>query len=279
MRNLWIFISKYNAFLLFIIFFLASLFLAISNNSYQKASVLNSSNKLIGEGYERLNEVHSYLRLAQINDSLAAENARLRTMLPGSFYNDSVETRLVLDTVNKTHYSYVVAKVVDNSVRQRTNYITINRGRKQGIEKGMGVMSATGVVGIVRDVSDNFATITSLLNTDIKISAAIRESKAFGSLVWGENYTNPETMVLQDIPNHIVIKRGEHIVTSGYSTLFPPGLEIGHIIAKHSKSGENFPDIIVKLHTDFATLQYVYVIKNAFASERASLDALRKTNE
>lgn len=279
MRNLWLFISKYSAFLLFSIFFILSLLLVISNNSFQKASAINTSNKFIGEGYARLAEVQTYLHLAQINDSLASENARLQNMLKSSYHNDSIISKAVTDTLNKVHYTYIVAKVVDNSIRQRTNFITINRGRKHGIEKGMGVMGANGVVGIVRDVSDNFSTVTSLLNTDIKISAAIRESKAFGSLVWGENIDDSKLMILQDIPNHIVVKRGEHIVTSGYSTLFPPGLDIGHIVGKRSRSGDNFPDIIVKLHTDFATLQYVYVIKNSFAAERAALDALKKPNE
>ncbi len=275
MRNLWLLISKYNAFFLFIIFFIASLYLVISNNSFQRSGVLNTSNKFIGEAYQRLDEFQSYLHLARINDSLAAENARLRSLQQSAYFDDSVKQQSVIDTLKRQQYTYIVARIVNNSVHQKENFITINRGSKHGIARGMGVICATGIVGIVRNVSENYATITSLLNTDTRISASIEESKAFGSLVWGEGIYDPELMLLQDIPNHIVVKKGQHVVTSGYSTLFPAGLFIGKITATRSKNGESFPDIIVKLHTDFSTMQYVYVIKNAFAAEKEQLESVR----
>lgn len=276
MRNLWLLISKYNAFVFFIIFFIASLYLVVSNNSFQRSGVLNTSNRFIGQAYQQLDEFRSYLRLAKINDSLAAENARLRSLQAGSFFDDSVVQQTITDTLKRQQYTYTVARIVNNSVHQKENFITINRGKRHGIARGMGVICATGIVGIVRDVSEDFATVTSLLNTDIKISASISESNAFGSLVWGEGIYNPELMLLQDIPNHIIVKKGQHVVTSGYSTLFPAGLIIGKVIGTRSKNGESFPDVVVKLHTDFSTMQYVYVIKNAFAAEKEQLELLRK---
>lgn len=278
MRNLWLLLSKYNAFFLFVIFFAASITLLVGNNSYQRSSFINSSNKLIGEAYSRVNKFQSYLRLAKENEELAAENAQLRSKLKEAFFDDSIAEQTVTDTARRQQYTYIVARVINNSVHQKDNYITINRGKRHGISKGMGVVCASGVVGIVKDVSDDFATITSLLNSDTKISASIAESQAFGSLVWGEGNYNPQIAILEDIPNHIIVKRGQHVVTSGYSTLFPSGLPIGRVISTRNKGGESFPDIIVKLNTDFSTLQYVYVIRNVFATEKENLEATTKNN-
>lgn len=272
MRNLWLLISKYNAFFLFIIFFIVSVALIIRNNSFQRAGVLNSSNQIIGQAYERMNQFQAYLRLAKVNDSLAAENARLRGLLKNAFFDDSVQQKTVKDTGARQQYTFIVARVINNSVHQKDNYLTINRGMRHGINRGMGVISSSGIVGIVKDVSSNFATITSLLNSDTKISASIAENQAFGSLVWGEGNHNPQIALLQDIPNHIIVKRGQHVVTSGYSTLFPAGLPIGRVIGTKAKGGDSFPEIEVMLHTDFSTLQYVYVIRNVFAAEKENLE-------
>ncbi|WP_407425369.1 rod shape-determining protein MreC [Arcticibacter sp.] len=276
MRNLWIFISKYNAFFFFIICFIISITLVVRNNSYQRSGVFNSANHFIGETYARINKAQRYLRLAEVNDSLAKENALLRQELKMSYFDDSVAEHTTKDTTSRQQYTYIVARVVNNSIHLKNNYITINRGKRHGIQSGMGVIGASGIVGIVKDVSEDFATIYSLLHSDTKISASIKESQAFGSLVWGEENTNPRLAVLQDIPNHISVKTGQHVVTSGYSTLFPAGLPVGRILRTRERGGESFPEIEVRLETDFATLQYVYVIKNLFGPEKEILENLSK---
>ena len=266
------FISKYNAFFFFIIFFVISLVLVVQNNSFQRASFLNSSNLIIGQSYQKVNSLQEYLRLAQINDSLARENARLRASLENSFYIDSVQENTVKDTTRLQQYTYVVGKVVNNSIHQKNNTITINKGSRHGISKGMGVICSSGIVGIVDNVSAHYATIKSLLHEDTRISARIQENQAFGSLVWGQGSYDPQIATLKDIPNHVEVKRGYHIVTSGYSALFPADIAIGRVIASRKKSGEMSSDIKVKLSTDFSTLAYVYIIKSSLASERHSVE-------
>lgn len=273
MRNLWLFISKYNAFFLLIIFFTISLILLIKNNSYQRASVWNSSNQLVGSAYERMNEFSSYLVLGKTNDSLAAENARLREQLKSSYFSDSIKQVTIRDTTLKQQYTYTVARVINNSVHQKNNYITINRGKKHGIEKGMGVTSSTGIVGIVLNVSDNFATVRSLLHTETRISASVNGN--IGSLVWGEGNYDPRFAVLKDIQSHLIIKKGSRVVTSEFS-LFPQGTNIGYVVRTGTKSGDSSLNIEVKLDTDFATLQYVYVINNLLSKEQLSLEAQNK---
>ena len=273
MRNLWIIISKYNAFFLLIIFLVLSLVLLVNNNSYQRASAWNSSNRLIGGSFERVNAIKNYLNLGRTNDSLAFENARLRNDLKSSIFSDSIKQQTVTDTLTQQQYTYIVSKVVNNSIHQSNNYITINRGFKHGIKKGMGVMSAKGIVGIVLNVSEHFSTIQSILHSDTRISASVNGN--IGSLVWGEGNYDPRLAILKDIPNHVIVKKGNRVVTSGYS-LFPSGIEIGRVTRTGLKGGDSFLNIEIWLSTDFSNLQYVYVINNLFSLEQESLEALNK---
>lgn len=279
MRNLWIFISKYNAFFFFAIFFIISVILLVRNNSYQHASALNSSNRITGEAYERINHFKSYLALGRVNDSLVAENSSLRNQLSNARYTDTVKQNTVKDTLTRQQYTYIVAKVVNNSVNQKNNYITINRGSRQGVAKGMGVICANGVVGQVLNVSENFATVLSLLHSDTHISAGIAGTGAFGSLVWGIGNYDPRIAILQDIPNHVMVKPGAKVVTTTYSATFPAGHPIGTVIQTNKKGGASFLDIEVRLSTDFSRLEYVYVVNNLMAAEQLKLEAQSKKDE
>jgi rod shape-determining protein MreC len=270
MRNLWLFIGKYNAFFLFLIFFTISLILLINNNSYQRASVWNSSNQIVGTAYERVNELNSYLILRKTNDSLAAENARLKNLLKSSFYEDGLNEVTVNDSVLKQQYTYTVAKVINNSVHQKNNYLTIDKGSKHGIKKGMGVTSATGVIGIILNTSENFSTIRSFLHEETKISATVEGN--IGSLVWGDGNYDSRYALLKDIQSHLNIRKGARVITSEFS-LFPQGTNIGYVTESTSKYGNNALNIKIKLDTDFAKLQYVYVVINLLSEEQLNLEA------
>ena len=273
MRNLWLFISKYNAFFLLIIFLIISFVLLVNNNSYQKASTFNSSNQFVGESYERVDKFTDYLSLGKTLDSLAAENARLRSQLKYSQYDTTLQKQTVADTITNRQYTYIVARVINNSIHQKNNYITINRGSLHAINKGMGVICPSGIVGVVQNVSPHFAVIRSLLHSDSRISASIIPGNAFGSLVWGEDNHDPRVAILQDIPNHVLLKKGLKVVTSEFSGVFPPGIEIGKVNRTGLKGGDSFLNIEVRLNTDFSTLQYVYVINNIMATEKDTLQA------
>ncbi|MDB5005702.1 MAG: mreC, partial [Mucilaginibacter sp.] len=187
MRNLWIFISKYNAFFLFLIFEVSSLIIFIKYNSFQRAAFINSSNDVTGGLYTRVNEFYSYLSLKDVNDSLAHENARLRNQLKSSFYVDTIAKHKVVDTVFKQQYEYIVAKVINNSVNHSNNYLTINRGSNQGIAKGMGVICGLGIVGKVVYVSAHYAVVQSLLHKSSQFSAMLARNKEIGYIEWGDD--------------------------------------------------------------------------------------------
>ena len=274
MRNLLIFISKYNAFFLFIIFEIISLVIFVKYNNFQKATFISSSNEAVGNIYLKVNQVTDYFKLGITNDSLARENARLRNQLKSSFYIDSSQVKTINDTVYKQQYTYIAAKVINNSFNRRNNYLTINRGSNAGITKGMGVICGSGVVGIVTQTGPNLSTVQSLLHENTRISAMLADSNNVGSLIW-DNNLDPTKAMLINIMKQAKIKVGTPVVTSGYS-LFPAGTMLGHISKLDAKDSNNGTGIEVNLSVNFSSLQYVYVVTNKLAPEQQSLEAQEK---
>jgi rod shape-determining protein MreC len=273
MRNLWIFINRYNAFFLFIIFFTIALVLTVKNNVYQKSATVNSTNEVVGKAYENLNVLTKYANLGQVNDSLAKENAKLSAQIFALNHLDTAKNTVVVDTVTNYQYTYLPARVIKNSITLRNNIITINKGTADSIQPGMAVISAgKGVVGFVRDVSAHLATIQSLLHKDTKISVNIKKNNALGSLVWGERNFDFRKAYVKDIPNQYKINLGDTIVTSGFAS-FPPGILVGRISNTGIATGDNFLTLQINLFNDFSSLQYVYVIKDKFAREEKALEA------
>jgi rod shape-determining protein MreC len=278
MRNLLIFISKYNAFFLFMIFEISSLIIYVKYNSFQRATYINTTNEVTGNLYARFSELNSYLDLKNVNDSLATENARLRNTLKASYYVDTLTKRTVADSAYKQLYTYTEARVINNSVNKRNNYITIQKGSKDGIVKGMGVISSAGVVGKIVYTTEHLSLVQSLLHKDAKVSAMLADTKDIGSLIWGYDI-NPRKGLLIDVPNHVKPHIGQWVVTSTYSDLYPAGIPLGRVSNLHAKGGGFFLNMEVNFSVDFSKLQYVYVVNNKQALERAALEAQEKPDE
>lgn len=272
MRNLWIFVSRYNAFFFFVIFFSLGVILCIKNNAYQKSIAINSTNEVVGSAYARLNVLKRYLNLGQVNDSLALENAKLKTDLINLTNIDSTKSIKINDSINNQQYSLLSAKVIKNSVNQRNNFITINKGSNDGILRDMAVISPDkGVIGFVLDVSPSFSTIRSLLNKETLISVIMKKNGAFGSLVWGDGNFNLRKAYVKEIPNHYKINLRDTIVTSGAGG-FPKGIVVGRVSKTQITTGDNFMTLEIDLFNDFGTLQYVYIIKDRLAIEQKNLE-------
>ncbi len=278
MRNLWIFISKYNAFFLFVIFEVSALFILINYNSFQKATYISSSNEITGLAYQKVGQVTEYLSLASVNDSLARENAKLHGELRSAFYIDTLTKRSIADSIYKQQYTYIVAKVINNSVNHRSNYITINRGSKDGIIKDMGVICSSGVVGFVVNTTDHMANIQSVLHKKTQISAMLADTRDLGSFLWGDNL-DPHQGLMVGVSNNVKPRIGQPVVTSTLSSLYPPGIPIGKISNLHAKEGGLFLNMEVALAVDYSKLEYVYVVVNRLALEQKQVEAARVKDE
>ncbi len=242
----------------------------MQNNNFQRTAIVNSTNAVAAKVNGVVSAVTEYINLRSTNDALIRENAALKTLLPGAYYVDSALKQTTEDTILKRQYTFMTAKVINNSVNRRSNYLTLNRGSQQGVKPEMGVICSDGIVGIVKDVSEHYCSVISFLHKDSRISARIKGTNYMGSMVWdGFDETHG---TLNDIAKHVRVKTGDTIVTTSYSAIFPEGIMIGLVDEVNSSGGNNFQDISVKLSTPFGKLTYVYLVGNELKDEQRSLE-------
>jgi rod shape-determining protein MreC len=274
MRNILVFIVRYHFLLLFVLLELFSITLLINSTYYQSSAILQAGSRVTGRFYSTISNATDYLKLRTTNEHLVQENALLRQMKGVSFLRNDTATFWVNDTLYKQQYKYIVSKVVLNTVGKRNNYIMLNKGSRSGIHKDMAVITSNGIVGTVVNVSENFSWVMSLLNKHTRISGRIRKNDQMGTIVW--NGIDHLYGTLTDIPAHVKIAKGDTIVSSGYSYIFPAGLMIGTITDFRVEQGEHFYTIPFRFSVDFNALQYVYVVKNLMKDEQ---EALEKSTE
>jgi len=271
MKNLVRFIIQHHFLILFVLIESFSLFLLFSANPYQKVRFYNASHKVSGRLSLKIENIRDYLSLHSENRKLAEENADLYNQLSSSYKIVQAGSELPRDSASAGRYSFLTAKVINNTVNKQYNYITIDRGSKSGIQPEMAVISSEGVVGMVKSVSENYSSVLSVLNRDFIISAKIKKNGYFGPLSWNGNST--DYAILVDIPHHVVFEKGDTVVTSGFGGVFPEGFLVG-IIEDSRLKGGNYFEIKVKLSSDFRKLSYLHVIKNEGKPE---IDALENT--
>jgi rod shape-determining protein MreC len=264
-------------FFVFLLLEVVSIALIVRNNNYHRGSVLSSSNRLVGNIYELNTNITDYFKLKSVNEDLALENAALRALLKESNYAVPTGKGEVKDSVTRQHYTFIPAKVINNSTDRQNNYLTINRGILQGVEPEMAVISPNGIVGIVKDVSKNYASVISVLHKRSSISAKLPDSGYIGSLVWDGK--DARIAQLNDIPNHVNLAQGMMVQTSGYSAMFPAGINIGKVKSFEVEDGANFYSIEVDLLTDMRTLSAVYVVDNLMRMEQIQLEEQTETDE
>lgn len=270
MRNLIVFIWKHYFFFFFLLLETFCIYLLIQNNYFQRATFINSSNLVSANILETSTNIKHYFNLKTENELLAKENAELRSHSLVSFSKLVNDQYTVNDTTFRQKYSYTSAKVVNNSTNRRNNFITLDKGSKQGIKNNMAVITSTGVVGQVNHVSENFCTVMSLLHSKTTISAKIKKDGSYGPLVWeGESFAYA---TLNDIPTHVKLKPGDTIVTSAYSLTFPENIMIGTVESFERESGKYFNTVNVKLSTDFKKLTHVYIVSNMLKEEQEQLE-------
>jgi rod shape-determining protein MreC len=284
MRNLFRLILKYHYIFLFLILEIFSLSMVVSYNNFQQAKFLTSSNGLSGYFYENFAGVFQVIDLKKANTELAEENAQLRTALQHyqlRTINNSRQSYLLernplitmtRDSLNKIVYLFTTARVINNSINQRHNFLTLNKGRYQGVKENMGVISAGRVVGLVTNVGDNYSTVISILNEKWKLSAKIKRNDFFGSLSWnGRDYRKVQ---LNEIPYHVPVMNGDTVVTTGFTSSFPEGLEIGIVSEYSLGSGSNFYKIDIDLAVDFKSIVQVALVENRQKKEIDKLELL-----
>jgi rod shape-determining protein MreC len=274
MRNILVFIIRYHFLLLFVLLEIFAITLLVNSTYYQSSAILKAGSRVTGRFYTSISNATDYLKLRTTNEQLAQENAMLRQMKGVSFLKNDTSSFWVNDTLHKQQYQYIVSKVVLNTVGKRNNYIMLDKGSRSGIKKDMAVITSNGIVGTVVNVSENFSWVMSLLNKHTRISGRITKNNQMGTVVW--NGVDHMYGTLTDIPAHVKIAKGDTIVSSGYSYIFPAGIMMGTISDFRVEQGDHFYIIPFKFSVDFNALQYVYVVRNLMKDEQ---EALEKSTE
>ena len=263
MHNLIRFIKLNQFILLFLIIEGFSVFLLLSNNSYQADKAIKYSAQYTSLIHNYSHSFSDYISLKQTNEYLVAENAKLYTMLKHEeSFHDSI-------LVKNKLFSYKSAKIINNSISKRNNFITLNKGEKHGIKQGMGVVTHKGVIGIIHSVSENYSIAISLLHRKSSVGIKLLRNNHNGILKWnGFNYRNAS---IANFPNHIQLIRGDTITTNSHSIIFPEGIIIGSI-TDFKKDDEGYYNVEVTFFEDFNQLNFVYVINSAETEEQKILE-------
>ena len=274
MRNLLTFIAKYNHWFLFVILEVICVVLLFRYNSYQGSVFFSSANVAVGKVYEFDAQAKSFFSLTKVNEQLTQRNLYLEEQVKEltermvEITNDTNYTkRSQLEMLSS--YKLIPAKVVTNSINQRDNLITLDKGSDDGVRVDMGVACGNGVVGIVYMVSKKYCVVIPVLNSHSNISVTVDKRGYFGYLHWLGR--RPDKAYVNDIPLHAKVLPGDQIVTSGYSSIFPPGMQVGKVLYVFKSLDGLSLQLQVRLSTDFSTLRDVCIIDDAKMKERIDL--------
>lgn len=275
MRNLLDFLRNYHHWFLFAFLEVISALMLFKYNSYQGSVWLSTANSFVGKVYEVESEISSFFSMKKENEELTLRNFylerqvdQLRRLYTDLTKDTTVQERNELRFLSQ--YKLIPAKVVDNSVNRPDNLMTINKGKVDGVEVDMGVACGNGIVGIVYLVSDHYSVVIPALNTaSSRISCAIRNRDYFGYLHWTGG--DPMTAYVEDIPRHAKFRKEEWIVTSGYSSIFPPGILVGKIEKVFNSNDGLSYKLQIRLSTDFSCIRDVVVINDKSIAEQSRL--------
>lgn len=269
MQQIVNFFIRNKNFLLFAFLLTVSLTLTVQSHSYHKSKVVTSSNIVTGNILSVKNNITGYFGLKKKNQILVEENNQLRNLL--QFYSQ-YETDTVTDSaLLSLDFKFIPAEVINNNYSKTNNYLTLKSGGKHGIRTEMGVITSNGVVGIVDQVSTNFSTVLSILNSRSSISVKLKNSGHFGSLVWDGK--SPDRLQLIDISRFASFSIGDTITTDGRSSIFPKGIPVGSVAGFTTDQSGNYYIIDVALFNDMTATEHVYIIENTQKEEIRNLEA------
>lgn len=278
MRNLIAFLVRNSSWFVFIILEGICAFLLYQNSSYQRSVFFNAFNEISGRAYYVSGSIKTFLNLQTTNQELVQQNGKLELQVLAlenrlrKQAQDSIKVNAFLkDSLHREMaYDFVVCHVENNSVSQINNYIVVNKGYKDGVKPEMGVVSTSGIVGIVRNVSANFSVILPVLNPKFRQSCKVKNTNSFGTLSWDGK--DSRYAILDELPRHQIVRKGDTIITSGFSSIFPEGVLVGTVEGFNKKTDDNFYNLKVKLFTNFYNLSFVRIIRNDLTKERQALE-------
>ncbi|MEX1002437.1 MAG: rod shape-determining protein MreC [Crocinitomicaceae bacterium] len=272
MRRLLQFLKKFRDFILFLFLQLVVLTLFFNSKNYHKAQMVNTSSGVVGWFVEKKHNISKHFSLSEANDSLAAENAELRKLIPNSYYQLQGRVYYVNDTLYEQQYEYIPAQVINSSDNKRNNYFTLNKGRLSGIKEGMGVISKDGIIGFVIDASNHYAVVKTLLSENINISARLRKNNEHWLLKWDGK--DRRQVQLTGVTRDIDIEKGDVVVSRGNNGIFPENEMVGRVSEIDRVDGKSTLNVNVELSVNFGATYHVYVVRNFLKDEQKAVEEI-----
>jgi rod shape-determining protein MreC len=274
MNELFLFIARSKAFLIFVFLEIFALWCVYRFNNYGSAILFNTTSTVVATAVEKQNAAIRYTKLNKINEDLAKENVKLNalvTRLQNQIPKDSLH-QTKIDTSMANRYEMEYAEAINFTINLPNNYITINKGSSDGLSANMGVISSTGVVGKIKMCSPHMALVTSILHSENLVSSKIIKAgkSKLGSVKWDGLNPHEAEMLYMDIFEPI--QKGDTVLTSDLNKIYPPNIMVGIVKKVSASKGQQFWNITLELSTDFKNLAYVYVVKNKFIDEQQSLE-------
>ncbi|GAB2679858.1 rod shape-determining protein MreC [Flavihumibacter cheonanensis] len=284
MRNIFLFIRRYFNFLSFLALQALALSFLFRYNKFHEAAFAGVANEITGRVNEQYNTVDYYFKLKKANENLVKENVALRELLRSNYQSPDTTQKLIVDSIRVDslkpfqRYVYREAKVVGSFITTQTNFITIHRGSSQGVRPDMAVIGPNGVVGRVVNTSANYSTVMTMISRQFKVDGKLKNSGERGSIGWDGQ--NPRIVQMRNIPKSVKIQKGDSVLTSELSSIFPPNILIGTVDSVMNDPSTNFYNLRLKTGTNFSTVQFVYIVQNTQLEEQQKLEnATRNTNE
>ena len=284
MRNIFLFIRKFSNFLFFLVLQIIALYFLFTYNKFHEAAFMNVAGEFTGRINEKYNNVEYYFKLKQTNETLVKQNEQLLNLLRQNYEAADTAKKFFTDTLKVDslltiqRFKYYDAKIVGSFVSTQNNYLTIHRGSNQGLRKDWGVISPNGIAGRIVSVGDNFSVVMSVLHKLFRVNSMLKKGGETGPVVWDGD--NPLYLTLTNIPKSAKVAKGDSVVTSNISDIFPPGIMVGTVAEIVDDKSSNFFILKLKTATNFSNLQFVYVLEDLQRDEREKLeDPYKKGNK
>ncbi len=282
MKNIFLFIQRNFNFLGFLILEIVCIVMLSNSSKTHQVFFSEIAEESTGKFNKQYNNWRYYFSLKETNQQLVEENARLRNQLPSNFQGPDSSYKVLIDSLMKDSlgrsrkYSVMPAKVIGNTLTLQNNYLTLERGRLQGVKKGMAVIGSNGIVGVVVAVSENNSKVMSLLHRNSRVSAMLKKDNNAGSIEW--DGVDPSYLILKNIPKSSKVNKGDTVLTSTYSANFPSHLMVGTVYSVVADPTSNFFTLKVKTATNFFALQYVYLVNNTGYAEQMTIENSTEKN-
>ena len=275
-RKIW---AKVIGTVIFVLMEIAALSMLRHSGSLQDIWISKASHRVMAWVWGGFDNIGHYFSLKTENQDLAEENAMLVEELRRSqdLVRKATENGLLTDTTMVfSGFEHVPASIVKISRNKQHNYFILNKGYEDGVRPQSGVITPSGIVGIVDAVDKHYSYGLSFMNTGISISARLGNEGAVGPLTW--DGISMDGAVLKEIPLQYKYSPGDTVWTSGNSMLFPPDIPLG--IAGQSKVVNGaVNEIQVDLFQNFAALRYVTIVSSAGREEIMYLENLENEGE